>query len=313
MAKRQGAGAASGNVRFKALRHARGWVSQQQLADAFEEKARECGLRLAVSVRQVRRWESTEPPWPTPDYQKVLQELFGMPLTDLGFTPPWHPGGDAAHVNSRTPQGPPNGGFAPVRADDRTGAPAGDLLAYESPYGEPLFASDDPYDPYDLNGHGGWPGRHSGGPADPDDDLLAARPPGADGPGAAGVFTPYESPYRPVLDPEHGDGLGPAPSAGDPAGHGGRAPLPMPRSIAHIFDGDAAGRDESSPPAEEFHGGPLNGAAAAARPTTRAVLAAGRRRATSRRKRIRSVIPVRTLPGRLITGPAPKTQGARVP
>ncbi|WP_343230862.1 helix-turn-helix transcriptional regulator [Yinghuangia seranimata] len=90
MAIRQGGGSSvSGNVRLKALRHARGWVSQQQLADAFEKKALECGLRLAVSVRQVRRWESADPPWPTPDYQKVLQELFGRPLAELGFTPPW--------------------------------------------------------------------------------------------------------------------------------------------------------------------------------------------------------------------------------
>ncbi|HSA52534.1 MAG TPA: hypothetical protein VLH10_20810 [Yinghuangia sp.] len=97
MAIRQGGGSsASGNVRLKALRHAMGWVSQQQLADAFEKKALECGLRLAVSVRQVRRWESADPPWPTPDYQKVLQELFGRPLADLGFTPPWQADLDAA-------------------------------------------------------------------------------------------------------------------------------------------------------------------------------------------------------------------------
>lgn len=97
MAIRQSGGSSSsGNVRLKALRHANGWVSQQQLADAFEKKALECGLRLAVSVRQVRRWESADPPWPTPDYQKVLQELFGCPLTDLGFVPPWQADLDAA-------------------------------------------------------------------------------------------------------------------------------------------------------------------------------------------------------------------------
>ncbi|MGW0663202.1 hypothetical protein [Streptodolium elevatio] len=97
MAMRQGGGSSMpGNVRLKALRHAKGWVSQQQLADAFEKKALECGLRLAVSVRQVRRWESADPPWPTPDYQKVLQELFGCQLADLGFTPPWQADLDAA-------------------------------------------------------------------------------------------------------------------------------------------------------------------------------------------------------------------------
>ncbi|MFJ8738175.1 Scr1 family TA system antitoxin-like transcriptional regulator [Embleya sp. NPDC127516] len=77
-----------GNPAFVAARHQRGWHSQQRLADAFEQKAVECGFRIGVSVRQVRRWESAEPPWPSSDYQTVLEALFGLPLTMLGFSPP---------------------------------------------------------------------------------------------------------------------------------------------------------------------------------------------------------------------------------
>ncbi|MFI1378309.1 hypothetical protein [Embleya sp. NPDC020886] len=75
-----------GNPVFVAARHQRGWHSQQRLADAFEQRAAECGFRIAVSVRQVRRWESAEPPWPSSDYQTVLESLFGLPLTMLGFS-----------------------------------------------------------------------------------------------------------------------------------------------------------------------------------------------------------------------------------
>jgi len=77
-----------GNPAFVSARHQRGWHSQQRLAEAFEAKATECGFRIGVSVRQVRRWESTEPPWPSGDYQTVLEALFGVPLTMLGFSPP---------------------------------------------------------------------------------------------------------------------------------------------------------------------------------------------------------------------------------
>lgn len=78
-----------GNTAFVAARHARGWYSQAELAAAFEQKARDLGVRLDVSVRQVRRWESGNPPWPNPEYQTVLQALFEMDLTVLGFTPPY--------------------------------------------------------------------------------------------------------------------------------------------------------------------------------------------------------------------------------
>ncbi|MFI1586218.1 DUF5753 domain-containing protein [Embleya sp. NPDC020630] len=61
---------------------------ERHLSAAFRECAAGLGLRLDVSVRQVRRWESANPPWPTPDYERVLETLFGVPLDRLGFVRP---------------------------------------------------------------------------------------------------------------------------------------------------------------------------------------------------------------------------------
>ncbi|MFF8571209.1 transcriptional regulator [Streptomyces sp. NPDC015408] len=80
----------TGNVRLKAARVAAGFNSQQDLADALTKHAGRMGMRgLSVGVRQVRRWESDNPPWPQPDCQRVLVHLLGQSLETLGFTPPW--------------------------------------------------------------------------------------------------------------------------------------------------------------------------------------------------------------------------------
>ncbi|MEV6289893.1 transcriptional regulator [Streptomyces sp. NPDC051896] len=80
----------TGNVRLKAARVAAGFNSQQDLADALTQHAREMGIRgLSIGVRQVRRWESDNPPWPQPDCQRVLVHLLGQSMEALGFTPPW--------------------------------------------------------------------------------------------------------------------------------------------------------------------------------------------------------------------------------
>ncbi|MFI7366490.1 multiprotein-bridging factor 1 family protein [Streptomyces sp. NPDC050149] len=65
------------NVRLRSARHAAGYRSQQELATA-----------LGVGVRQVRRWESENPPWPHPELQQALTHLLGQDLESLGFTPP---------------------------------------------------------------------------------------------------------------------------------------------------------------------------------------------------------------------------------
>ncbi len=51
-----------GNPLLIAARRAQGWYSQTEFAEAFNRRADDLGERAAISVRQVRRWESTEPP-----------------------------------------------------------------------------------------------------------------------------------------------------------------------------------------------------------------------------------------------------------
>lgn len=98
-----------GNRRLKAARLARGYGSQQALADALE-----------VGVRQVRRWESESPPWPTEHHQQKLRALLGLDLEQLGFVPPWQD--ESAHLPVRgsapTQSGRPS---FPVRIPTRAG------------------------------------------------------------------------------------------------------------------------------------------------------------------------------------------------
>ena len=47
------------------------------------------GLRISITARTVRRWESDAPPWPHPDHQAAVEALFQRPIAELGFTPPW--------------------------------------------------------------------------------------------------------------------------------------------------------------------------------------------------------------------------------
>ena len=84
-----------GNTRLRSARQGLGLRSQQALADAATRAARSIGLRISVTARTVRRWESESPPWPQPDHQAALEALFQRPVTDLGFTPPWAEGADA--------------------------------------------------------------------------------------------------------------------------------------------------------------------------------------------------------------------------
>ncbi|WP_053726546.1 hypothetical protein [Streptomyces sp. WM6378] len=72
----------AGNTRLRAARVAAGYSSQQALADALT------ALGLSVGERQVRRWESPNPPWPHPDCQRALVRLLGQDMQALGFTPP---------------------------------------------------------------------------------------------------------------------------------------------------------------------------------------------------------------------------------
>ena len=95
-----------GNARLRAARQSLGLRSQAALAEAVTTAARDVGLRIAVTARTVRRWESATPPWPHPEHAAALEAVFQRPITDLGFSPPW--------------SGETDAGFAPQRAFDPT-------------------------------------------------------------------------------------------------------------------------------------------------------------------------------------------------
>lgn len=77
-----------GGTALRGMRLSRHWT-QADLCVQFERRSRELGRPLSLSVRQVRRWESENPPCPLPAYQRVLEALFGVPVTELGFRPSW--------------------------------------------------------------------------------------------------------------------------------------------------------------------------------------------------------------------------------
>lgn len=82
----------AGNTQLKSARVAAGYPTQQVFAEA-----------LGAGVRQVRRWESDNPPWPHPDLQQRLTHLTGQDMEDLGFiVPPGrdHPTGSQRYASA---------------------------------------------------------------------------------------------------------------------------------------------------------------------------------------------------------------------
>ena len=69
------------------LRKAAGYT-QESFVAAFLDMAQRMDVRAAVSVRHLRRWESSSPPLPHPGQQTVLEALLGVPLDELGFRVP---------------------------------------------------------------------------------------------------------------------------------------------------------------------------------------------------------------------------------
>jgi hypothetical protein len=95
----------AGNRQLKAARVAAGFASQQALAEALNTAAEQSGLRgVGIGARQVRRWESAQPPWPHAHHQRLLSQVLGLAIEQLGFTPPW--AGD---------EPPPHDGTGPQR------------------------------------------------------------------------------------------------------------------------------------------------------------------------------------------------------
>ena len=92
---------APGNAALRAARQALGFRSQAALAEALNETARTIGLRVSINARTVRRWESTEPPWPHPEHATALEALFKRQISELGFTPPWTDSSESERPDAR--------------------------------------------------------------------------------------------------------------------------------------------------------------------------------------------------------------------
>ncbi|WP_062431608.1 hypothetical protein [Herbidospora daliensis] len=96
----------TGNIKLKAARQHAGYASQQALVDALARAGLDLGITDAeVSLRQVRRWESPTPPWPHATHQRLLEHTLGLPMDQLGFTPPWGAPTERASSPVRAAQG----------------------------------------------------------------------------------------------------------------------------------------------------------------------------------------------------------------
>jgi hypothetical protein len=127
------------NTRLRAARQAKGLRSQQHLADAVTDAGAQIGLHISITDRTVRRWESENPPWPHPEHQAALEHLFGQPITELGFTPPWANDETEAPQQRPTPAvGSVSGPFAVFTrralSDPLPGAIAADYITITSAY-----------------------------------------------------------------------------------------------------------------------------------------------------------------------------------
>jgi hypothetical protein len=122
------AGTPAGNNALRQLRLRRFWT-QADLAAAFETRSRQIGRPLSLSVRQVRRWESGDPPLPLPAYQAVLEALFGVPIEQMGFRPEW-----AQRADTPLPQAhPAEAGWERTGAGLESGAVGGATGSTRSP------------------------------------------------------------------------------------------------------------------------------------------------------------------------------------
>ncbi|CAA9379758.1 MAG: hypothetical protein AVDCRST_MAG66-201 [uncultured Pseudonocardia sp.] len=127
-----------GNHKLKAARVAHGLVSQEALAAALNEAAGDLGLHgVSIGARQVRRWESSEPPWPQPHHQRLLTHVLGLRIEDLGFVAPWG-GADERHAE------PPAVAASPLRRPSLVPDTAADDLATVTVAHRRLYWSIDP-------------------------------------------------------------------------------------------------------------------------------------------------------------------------
>ncbi|GAA0920750.1 hypothetical protein GCM10009575_013870 [Streptomyces rhizosphaericus] len=68
----------------------RHWNGPALFRSAYAVAAARLGEPQGITARQFLRWRQPNPPCPGPSRQRVLEEMFGLPLERLGFTVPPH-------------------------------------------------------------------------------------------------------------------------------------------------------------------------------------------------------------------------------
>nr|WP_241844955.1 BTAD domain-containing putative transcriptional regulator [Streptomyces silvensis] len=83
------------------------WQQPAVFMAVYEATARRLGEPHLITARQLHRWRQPDPPCPRPASQRVLEEMFGMPLEHLGFALPAHrqapPGPDGTSARGTAP------------------------------------------------------------------------------------------------------------------------------------------------------------------------------------------------------------------
>ncbi len=75
---------------FRRLCKERQWGRPEVFLKVYAKVAAGLGEPEQVTARQFHRWRQPAPPCPGPSRQRVLEEMFGMPLEQLGFAVPLH-------------------------------------------------------------------------------------------------------------------------------------------------------------------------------------------------------------------------------
>src|SRR6266851_421656 len=74
------------NVALRRVREEERHESRSEFADALARVARKLGEPVTPSERYIARLEDGEVRYPNPAYRRVLMELCGRPISELGFT-----------------------------------------------------------------------------------------------------------------------------------------------------------------------------------------------------------------------------------
>ncbi|MEU7648062.1 AfsR/SARP family transcriptional regulator [Streptomyces huasconensis] len=85
---------------FARLCARREWQQPAVFMAVYAATARRLGEPEHITVRQFHRWRQPDPPCPRSSAQRVLEEMFGMPLEQLGFTLPAHRQASDAHCQA---------------------------------------------------------------------------------------------------------------------------------------------------------------------------------------------------------------------